>query len=232
MFAFVQDKKHHDPTQGTGSTYSRPHASMKPSLPFLTAVPALLLGLLLGIGAGPADAASSPAPAPAATAASGTCPTLLDHRFDDLQTGKPVDLCQYRGKVVIVVNTASFCGFAPQLGQLETLYRKYGRDGLVVLGFPSDDFHQEFDNPLRIVPYSRKHYQVSFPLFNVSHVTEPHPNPLYEQLILARGVQPKWNFYKYLIGRDGKFVAEYSSLTSPDSREFRTRVLQLLRATP
>ena len=202
---------------------------MKPSLPFATA----LLALLFGLGAGTADAAPTP---PAATAsahpASATCPALLDHRFDDLQTGKPVDLCQYRGKVVIVVNTASFCGFAPQLGQLEALYRKYGRDGLVVLGFPSDDFHQEFDNPLRIVPYSRKHYQVSFPLFNVSHVTEPHPNPLYEQLILASGVQPKWNFYKYLIGRDGRFVAEYSSLTAPDNQQFEQRVKDLLQAQP
>ncbi len=203
--------------------------SMKPSLPFAATV----LALLFGLGAGTAHAApGSPAATTVAHPASATCPALLDHRFDDLQTGKPVDLCQYRGKVVIVVNTASFCGFAPQLGQLEALYRKYGRDGLVVLGFPSDDFHQEFDNPLRIVPYSRKHYQVSFPLFNVSHVTEPHPNPLYEQLILASGVQPKWNFYKYLIGRDGRFVAEYSSLTAPDSQQFEQRVKDLLQAQP
>lgn len=192
----------------------------------------LLFAALLGLAASPAratDTASKPSPT-APGAASATCPALLNHRFDNLQSGKPVDLCQYRGKVIIVVNTASFCGFAPQLGELQALYDKFGPQGLVVLGFPSDDFHQEFDNPQSIVPYSRKHYEVRFPLFNVSHVTEPAPNPLYKQLIRDSGVQPKWNFYKYVIGRDGKFVAEYSSLTAPDSKEFRSRIEALLRA--
>ncbi len=198
----------------------------------------ILAGVFLGASAltatAPTSAAApaSPAMSMPATGSSATCPALLDHRFDDLQTGKPVDLCQYRGKVVIVVNTASFCGFAPQLGQLEAMYRKYGPDGLVVLGFPSDDFHQEFSNPLSIAPFSRKHYRVSFPLFNVTHVTEPSPNPLFRQLIQASGVQPKWNFYKYVIGRDGKFVAEYPSVTAPDDAAFQARIRSLLGVKP
>lgn len=191
---------------------------------------------LVGLGAGATQASASPAgaaPAPATSpATSGTCPALLDHTFKDLQTGKPVSLCQYSGKVVVVVNTASFCGFAPQEGQLQALYQKFGPEGLVVLGFPSNDFHQEFDKAASIVPFSRKHYDVRYPLFEISHVTEPRANPLYQQLIHASGVQPKWNFYKYVIGRDGKFAAEYSSMTAPDSAEFQNRIQALLRAKP
>ncbi|MDE2119294.1 MAG: glutathione peroxidase [Betaproteobacteria bacterium] len=192
-------------------------------------------------GLGIAQAATAPAasPAPHAAAAatgtatgSGTCPALLDHTFHDLQTGKPVNLCQYAGKVVIVVNTASFCGFAPQEGQLQALYHRFGPEGLVVLGFPSADFHQEFSDTQSIVPFSRKHYDVRYPLFELSHVTEPSPNPLFQQLIQASGVQPKWNFYKYVIGRDGKFAAEYPSTTAPDSAQFQARIQALLRAKP
>ncbi len=201
----------------------------------LLAALALAASLRLGIAAAaptPPAPSSPPAVSQAASALDNGCPTLLDHRFDDLDTGKPVDLCQFRGKVVIVVNTASFCGFAPQLAQLQQLLDRYGPQGLVVLGFPSDDFHQEFANPARIVPFSRKHYQVRFPLFGVSHVTEPDPNPLYKQLIAASGVQPKWNFYKYLIGRDGRFAGEYSSLTAPDTPQFVDKVRALLAAKP
>jgi glutathione peroxidase len=194
----------------------------------------IVFAALVGLAAGPARAATSPAASHAAmpATASSTCPALLDHTFNDLQTGKPVSLCQYSGKVVVVVNTASFCGFAPQEGQLQALYKKFGPEGLVVLGFPSNDFHQEFDKASSIVPFSRKHYDVRYPLFEITHVTEPSPNPLYQQLIHASGVQPKWNFYKYVIGRDGKFVAEYPSTTTPDSPEFMSRIQALLRAKP
>lgn len=189
-------------------------------------------GLGIAAAASAAPSAAPRTPAMAAAGGSGTCPALLDHTFNDLQTGKPVNLCQYSGKVVIVVNTASFCGFAPQEGQLQALYHRYGPEGLVVLGFPSGDFHQEFNDTRNIVSFSRKHYDVRYPLFELSHVTEPSPNPLFQQLIQASGVQPKWNFYKYVIGRDGKFVAEYPSTTAPDSAEFQARIQALLRAKP
>lgn len=157
-----------------------------------------------------------------------TCPALLDRSFPSLLDSKPQNLCQYAGKVILVVNTASYCGFSPQERGLQDLEARYGPQGFVVLGFPSDDFHQEMSSPTRIVAYSRKTYGVQFPLFGISHVTEPDPNPLFADLIHATGTQPKWNFYKYLIGRDGKVVAVYPSITTPEDPELNATIRRLL----
>jgi len=175
-----------------------------------------------------AQAADTAAPA----AAAATCPSLLNKTFPRLQDDKPESLCQYAGKVVLVVNTASYCGFTPQYKGLEALYREYGKQGLVVLGFPSNDFHQEMDNNAKIAAFCKDTYNVQFPMFAPSHVTEPKPNALYEQLILATGDQPKWNFYKYLIGRDGKVVGVYPSLVSPDNKDFVAKIKTLLAQKP
>ena len=175
----------------------------------------------------PSAHAAPTAPAPAAT-----CPALLNKTFPRLQDDKPESLCQYAGKVVLVVNTASYCGFTPQYKGLEALYREYGKQGLVVLGFPSNDFHQEMDNNAKIAAFCKDTYNVQFPMFAPSHVTEPNPNALYEQLILATGDQPKWNFYKYLIGRDGKVAGVYPSLVSPDNKDFVAKIKTLLAQQP
>nr|WP_245800495.1 glutathione peroxidase [Thiomonas intermedia] len=175
----------------------------------------------------PSAAAAESAPATAAT-----CPALLNKTFPRLQDDKPQSLCQYAGKVILVVNTASYCGFTPQYKGLEALYREYGKQGLVVLGFPSNDFHQEMDNNTKIAAFCKDTYNVQFPMFAPSHVTEPRPNALYEQLILATGDQPKWNFYKYLIGRDGKVAGVYPSLTSPDNKDFVAKIKALLAQKP
>ncbi len=161
-----------------------------------------------------------------------TCPRILDESPRSLQSDRPQSLCEYAGKVILVVNTASYCGFSPQERGLQELYRKYGPRGLVVLGFASDDFHQEMSNPQRIAPFSHAKYGVQFPLFAPTHVTEPSPNPLFAQLIRATGTQPKWNFYKYLIGRDGKVVAVYSSLTSPSDPRLVEQIRRLLAQRP
>lgn len=144
------------------------------------------------------------------------CPALLQHSFDRLQDEKPQSLCQYRGKVLLVVNTASFCGFTPQYRGLEDLYARYRERGLVVLGFPSNDFAQEKSTNREIADFCESTFGVKFPMFSKSSVRGADANPLFKQLAATTGRQPLWNFHKYLVGRDGSVIAQYSSLTSPD----------------
>lgn len=146
------------------------------------------------------------------------CPALLQHSFPRLQDEKPQSLCQYSGKVLLVVNTASYCGFTGQYEGLEQLYARYRDQGLVVLGFPSNDFAQESGNNQQIAEFCSNTYGVKFPMFAKSSVTGAQASPFFRQLAEATGQKPRWNFYKYLIGRDGKPVASYSSMTSPGSK--------------
>jgi len=121
-------------------------------------------------------------------AAAGTCPPLLDREFSRLQTGKPESLCQYRGKVLLIVNTASYCGYTHQYEGLEALYRKYKDRGLVVLGFPSNDFGaQEPGSNKEIAEFCRLTYGVEFPMFEKSSVASLRTNPLYADLLTHYG---------------------------------------------
>jgi len=165
-------------------------------------------------------AAQTSAPAPAADApASHACPAILHYTFNRLQDDSKQDLCQYAGKVVLVVNTASFCGFTKQYEGLEALYAKYADRGLVVLGFPSNDFgKQEPGSSKDIADFCYNTYGVKFPMFAKSSVQGDQANPLYVALIKATGTTPKWNFYKYLIDRKGNIVDSYISTTTPESR--------------
>lgn len=147
----------------------------------------------------------------------GACPATLNHVFERLQDEAPQSLCQYSGKVLLVVNTASYCGFTPQYKGLEALYARYRDRGLVVLGFPSNDFAQETGDNRQIADFCENTYGVKFPMFSKSTVRGPQANPLFRQLAQATGRQPLWNFHKYLIARDGSVVNSYTSLTSPDS---------------
>ncbi|WP_174255810.1 glutathione peroxidase [Variovorax sp. PBS-H4] len=170
--------------------------------------------------------------APAAAVAQGTgargaeaaipagCPPILQHTFPRLQDEKPQTLCQYTGKVLLVVNTASFCGFTPQYKGLEALDSKYRSRGLVVLGFPSNDFSQETGTNKEIADFCESTFGVKFPMFAKSSVRGAEANPLFKQLAQVSGTTPKWNFYKYLISREGKVVDSYSSMTSPDDKGF------------
>ena len=155
--------------------------------------------------------------APAAAAQATACPATLNHVFERLQDEAPQSLCQYSGKVLLVVNTASYCGFTPQYKGLEALYARYRDRGLVVLGFPSNDFSQETGDNRQIADFCENTYGVKFPMFSKSVVRGPQANPLFQQLARATGRQPLWNFHKYLIARDGSVVNSYTSLTSPDS---------------
>ncbi|VTU33902.1 MULTISPECIES: glutathione peroxidase [unclassified Variovorax] len=161
-----------------------------------------------------------PTGASAQTQAAASCPAILQHTFLRLQDEKPQALCQYAGKVVLVVNTASFCSFTPQYKGLEALDSKYRARGFVVLGFPSNDFAQESGSNKEIADFCENTFGVKFPMFAKSSVRGADANPLFKQLAQISGTTPKWNFYKYLIDRDGKVVDSYSSLTSPEDRRF------------
>jgi glutathione peroxidase len=155
----------------------------------------------------------------ASWAQSSTCPPILNHRFNRLQDEARQDLCQYSGKVVLVVNTASYCGFTHQYKGLEALQAKYKEKGLVVLGFPSNDFgKQEPGSDKEIADFCFNTYGVKFPMFSKSSVAGSGANPLHAALIKATGTTPKWNFYKYLIDRNGNVTGSYSSLTEPDDK--------------
>lgn len=159
-------------------------------------------------------------------ARAGACPELLRHPFNSLQTGTPQDLCQYRDKVLLVVNTASYCGHTDQYRGLEDLYRKYQGQGLVVLGFPSNDFGgQEPGSNKSIAKFCRLTYGVEFPMFEKSRVVGTGRNKLFEQLHQRTGQAPRWNFHKYLIDRGGSRVLSFESAVLPDDK----RLLEALR---
>lgn len=162
--------------------------------------------------------AQSPAPA-APSASTASCPSLLNQQFNRLQDEAPQNLCQYAGKVALVVNTASYCGFTKQYQGLEALYAKYQSRGLVVLGFPSNDFgQQEPGNNKQIADFCYNTYGVKFPMFSKSSVSGRNANPLHAALAKATGEAPGWNFHKYLIDRSGKPIASFSSRTAPDDK--------------
>jgi glutathione peroxidase len=146
------------------------------------------------------------------------CPALLKKSFRRLQDETPQNLCQYRGKVLLVVNTASYCGFTSQYEGLEKLFAEQSARGLVILGFPSNDFgRQEPGNSKEIADFCYNTYGVKFPMFEKSSVTGPGANPLFKDLTSATGKAPQWNFHKYLIGRNGEVLASYPSATEPTS---------------
>jgi glutathione peroxidase len=190
--------------------------------------PALLLSLTAAlVCTGPAAAQTPAAPAPQLGAAS--CPAVLNHTFKRLQDEAPQNLCQYAGKVVLVVNTASYCGFTKQYEGLEALYAKYAGRGLVVLGFPSNDFgKQEPGSSQEIADFCFNTYGVKFPMFAKSSVIGAETNPLHAQLTKLTGEAPKWNFTKYLIDRSGKVVQYFPSKVTPEDPQLVGKIEQAL----
>lgn len=170
----------------------------------------------------------------AASAAGPACPALLKQTLPRLQDEKPVDLCGYAGQVVLVVNTASQCGYTPQYKSLEALYDRYKARGLVVLGFPSNDFgQQEPGSNAQIADFCENQFAVRFPMFaksNVSTRSSKNVNPLYANLTAKTGQAPKWNFHKYLIDRRGETVISRTSDTDPLDPAFVKEVEKLLDA--
>ena len=133
--------------------------------------------------------------------------------------GKSLSLDSFEKKVVLLVNTASKCGFTPQYSGLQKLYDRYKDDGLVVLGVPSNDFNQELSNNEQVKEFCEIRYGVNFPLTKILKVRGDNAHPLYKWIAANVSVigTPRWNFHKYLIGKDGNIVNWYSSMTSPNS---------------
>tara|TARA_Y200000002_G_C22640655_1_gene646793 strand:+ start:26 stop:613 length:588 start_codon:yes stop_codon:yes gene_type:complete len=158
-----------------------------------------------------------------------SCSKLLNVEFPKLQDDEPKSLCDYKGNVLLVVNTASFCGFTKQYKGLEDLYKKYQDRGLVVLGFPSNDFgNQEPGSNKEIADFCENTYGVKFPMFAKSKVKGPNANKLFLDLA-KKSEQPRWNFHKYLIDKNGDFIRSYSSFTSPTSRKLIIDIEKLLK---
>lgn len=183
-----------------------------------------MLAAVLGLGLQAAQANQ--------TQSSAACPAILNHSFDRLQDEKPQSLCQYAGKVVLVVNTASFCGFTPQYKGLEALNTQYKDQGLVVLGFPSNDFSQEKGSNQDIAEFCESTFGVKFPMFTKTRVTGAEAAPLFKQLTAQTGQKPRWNFHKYLIGRDGQVIDQFNSLVSPESKILVSAIDKALKAGP
>ena len=162
-----------------------------------------------------ANTSSTESPAP-----TSTCPAILQHTPQRLQDEKPMPLCQYAGQVILIVNTASYCGFTPQYKGLEALYDQYKPRGFVVLGFPSNDFSQEPDKNSQIADFCENTFGVKFPMFTKTSVKGTSATPLFKQLTQRTQTAPKWNFYKYLISRDGLSIESFNSLTAPDDKAF------------
>jgi len=157
--------------------------------------------------------------------AMAACPALLDRKMDTIHEHTQ-SLCQYAGKVVLVVNTASQCGYTPQYDGLEALYRRYRERGLVVLGFPSNDFGgQEPGSNKEIETFCVNQYAIDFPMFAK---TELKRNPLYTDLAKATGAAPRWNFHKYLIDRSGREVQSFDTKVDPNDPKLLAAIERLL----
>lgn len=157
---------------------------------------------------------------------------LLDHSYRPLAGKQPVDLARrYGGDVLLIVNTASKCGYTPQFDALEALHARYKDRGFAVLGFPSGDFKsQEFDDEKRIREFCTLTYGVKFPMFEKVHVVGSNATPLYKDLLAATGQAPEWNFHKYVVDRDGQVVASFASKVAPDDPRIVAAIEQALKA--
>ncbi|MGQ8363806.1 glutathione peroxidase [Glaciecola sp. 1036] len=149
------------------------------------------------------------------------CPDVLKHMKRKLNSQETVNFCEeYAGKTVLVVNTASMCGFTPQFKDLEKLYENFKQEGLVVMGFPSNDFEQEYSDESKTAEKCELEYGVSFPMFEPLSVRGENADPLYRQLEKQTGKSPKWNFNKYLVDKKGVVVGYYGSRVTPDNADF------------
>ena len=163
-------------------------------------------------------------------ATNANCPETLNFTKRTLAGKESVNLCEaYLGKVVVVVNTASKCGYTYQYEGLEALYRKYKDKGLVVIGFPSNDFGgQEPGNEKQIQDFCRLTYGVEFPMFEKTHASKYNADPIYKTLGKISGEFPQWNFHKYVLDRNGKLVASFNSKVEPQGSKMITTIEGLL----
>jgi len=163
-----------------------------------------------------------------ASAFASDCPSLLNHKFQSLQ-GQSVNLCDYSDRTILVVNTASKCGYTPQFEKLEGMYRQYRDKGLLVIGFPSNDFNQELATDKEIAEFCKLTYAVDFPMISKGSVKGDKATPFYQQLKAATGQAPQWNFHKYLITPGAKQVYSFGTRVEPDAPEIMGKITPSLR---
>ena len=164
------------------------------------------------------------------SSAMAACPPLLDRTVHTIHE-QPQSLCQYQGKVLLVVNTASQCGYTPQYEGLEALYRKYSSRGLVVLGFPSNDFGgQEPGSNKEIAAFCVNQYAIDFPMFAKTSVRGRSADPLFGELAKATGAAPRWNFHKYLVDRGGREVQSFDTRVDPSDARLIAAIERMLNA--
>ncbi|GGW95646.1 glutathione peroxidase [Alteromonas halophila] len=150
------------------------------------------------------------------SASASTCPDVLKFMKRKLNSQETVNLCQaYKGKALLIVNTASYCGFTPQFEGLEAMYDKYRDKDFVVLGFPSHEFNQEAKSEKKTAELCELTYGVEFPMFEPTDVKGDDADPLYRMLAEATGKAPSWNFNKYLVDKQGNIVKHYGSKVTP-----------------
>jgi len=165
----------------------------------------------------------------ATSAWAGECPAFLNHDFKKLHSSETLNICKaYAGKPLLLVNTASHCGYTPQFKGLEAIYEKYRGRGLVVVGFPSDDFNQEAPTQAETAQVCYVNYGVTFSMLEPLAVTGDAANVVFKELA-RQSRAPTWNFNKYLVNADGRVVQYFDSSTTPDSAEFETAIERLLR---
>lgn len=156
------------------------------------------------------------------------CPDLYQYQTTKLRSSEQIDFCEaFDGKALLVVNTASQCGFTPQFAGLEKLHQQYG-DKLAIVGFPSNDFKQEYADAEKIADVCRVNYGVTFTMVEPSQVKGADANPLFKALAERAGAEPAWNFNKYLISADGTQVTHFASRVAPDDAEFLQALEQAL----
>jgi len=161
-------------------------------------------------------------------------PMSSDKNFHDFSiesiSGENISLSEYKNKVVLLVNTASQCGFTPQYAGLQKIYDKYKDDGFVVLGVPSNDFNQELSSDDDVKKFCEIRYGVNFPLTSIQKIKGESAHPLYKWISGNTSVigQPRWNFHKFLIGKEGQIINWFSSMTSPTSEGLLKQVEQAL----
>ena len=161
--------------------------------------------------------------------ANAACPATLSYTVQRLQDEAPQNLCQYKGKVILVVNTASYCGYTVQYEGLEKLYAKYKEQGLVVLGFASNDFgKQEPGANKEIAEFCNNTYGVKFPMFAKTSVIGANSTPFYQSLMKAGAQPPKWNFHKILLDRKGNVLASHPSKVTPGDKRLIADIEQAL----
>jgi len=162
--------------------------------------------------------------------AAGPEPDAFSFRFPAIEGGEH-DLAAWRGRVLLVVNTASFCGFTPQYAALQRLHERYRARGLVVLGVPSNDFNQEAGSNAAVREFCDAQFGIDFPMAGISRVRGDGAHPFFRWAAARGGGEPRWNFHKYLVARDGRAVRGFATRVAPDSLEM-TRAIEAALAAP